>query len=83
MPTLAHAARIRDRHTIVFERLLSATIERAWQAITTKPDLDRWLMITEIDLQPGGRFAFERGWDGRIGQLDLSRHWERSPSVTA
>ena len=74
--------RFPDRHTIVFERMLTASLERAWEAITTKPDLDRWFMVTELDLRLGGSFSFEGGWAGTIGELQPQRRirWDNSPT---
>ncbi|MBW2282153.1 MAG: SRPBCC domain-containing protein [Deltaproteobacteria bacterium] len=73
MPAPENGGTFSDRHTIVFHRTLNAPLGRAWQALTTKADLDQWFMVTEIDLRTGGRYSFERGWDGWIGDLEPMR----------
>ena len=70
MPAPENGGTFSDRNTIVFRRTLNVPVERAWQALTTKADLDQWFMVTEIDLRQGGRYSFEGGWDGWIGTLD-------------
>ena len=34
--------RFPNRHTIIFERTLAVSLQRAWEAITSKQDLDRF-----------------------------------------
>ena len=72
--------RFPDPRTIVFERTLGVSLQRAWEAITSKPDLDKWFMVTRVQLHLGGSFAFEGGWSGTIGELEPLRkiRWDSS-----
>jgi uncharacterized protein YndB with AHSA1/START domain len=71
MPAPLHAAGPdgftidRDSHTIRFERLLAAAPAQVFTAWTTPEHVARWwdpdgdpLVICDIDLRPGGAFAF-------------------------
>jgi uncharacterized protein YndB with AHSA1/START domain len=68
MSAIPNAATFPDRHTMVLERGFDVPIERLWRAISQTVELDQWFMKSVMDARPGGRFAFEGGWEGQIGE---------------
>ena len=59
----------RDRNTLVFERVLPVSPNRAWQAIATRDGLSHWFMSTDSEIVEDGRFSFKDGWDGVITKV--------------
>jgi hypothetical protein len=74
MNPIANRAQISDRNTIQCTRNFNVSMDKVWQAISAKPELDKWFMSTEIDLRVRGRYAFHNGWDGWIGELSPFDH---------
>jgi len=66
-------ARLLDRNTLVWERAFRVPPAELWQAIATKESLSHWFMPTKFEIELGGRFSFEGGWDGTITELDPPR----------
>jgi uncharacterized protein YndB with AHSA1/START domain len=61
-------------NTIVWRRQLAVEPERLWSAIATKQGLALWFMPSVFEIEEGGRFAFEGGWEGSISESSPFRH---------
>lgn len=65
-----NVARFLERRTLVWERLfLDVDVDRLWEAVATREGLGRWFMPTPFEIEPGGRFSFQGGWDGTIAEV--------------
>jgi uncharacterized protein YndB with AHSA1/START domain len=70
-----------ERVAVRFERMLEATPEEVWEALTDPELLGRWLATAAVDLRVGGEIALRFGEDGsmeggRILVLDPPRSLE-------
>ena len=74
MTPIVNRAHFLDRNTVQFTRKFTSSIDKAWQAISAKKELEQWFMPTEIDLKVGGRYTFPNGWDGWIGEFSPFGH---------
>ena len=59
---------------MVWKRQLSVEPEHLWNAIATKEGLSHWFMPTKFEIEKGGRFSFEGGWDGTISETCPFHH---------
>src|SRR5215471_5842862 len=81
-----------DTKTITREQFIKAAPERVFQALTEKPELERWFVPkAEIELKPGGTFRIEMapgiGEHGKVKEVKPSQlfsfTWEAlSPTPT-
>ena len=74
MVDLKNAPRRLDKHTVVWEREFSQPLETVWELISTRAGLSQWFMATAHEIEAGGKFAFEGGWDGTISELQPGQH---------
>ena len=57
-----------DDYTVSFKRSFESSPEEVWRAISSKEGLDQWFMVTELEPHEGGKFSFQDGWNGWIGE---------------
>ena len=74
MKRMENVARMLDKNTLVWEREFPVKPEKLWDAIATKEGLSHWFMPTKHEIEEGGRFSFEDGWDGTISQVHPPHH---------
>ena len=70
MKRMENVARMLEKNTLVWEREFPVKPEKLWDAIATKEGLSHWFMPTPFEIEEGGRFAWEGGWDGTITEID-------------
>lgn len=71
---LSGAARLVDKNTVTFERVLPASPEALWDLIATKNGMARWFMPTTDEVMAGERFDFQGGWGGTVAEYVRPRH---------
>jgi len=76
---LENVARLLDRGTMQLERRFAVPPERLWEAVATREGLSHWFMPTPFEIEEGGRFSFEKGWDGTVTRVDPPRCIEFQP----
>ena len=79
MQRMENVGRMLAKNTLVWEREFSVEPEKLWDAIATKEGLSRWFMPTSFDIEEGGRFSFEGGWDGTITEVDPPHRIQFTP----
>ncbi|MEZ5018111.1 MAG: SRPBCC domain-containing protein [Flavipsychrobacter sp.] len=58
-----------DKNTAVFIGQYNVSLAKIWQAISTDEGLAKWFMKSKMDVEVGGVFQFEGGWEGWIAAL--------------
>lgn len=69
-----NVARFLERRTLVWERKFEVDVERLWDAVATREGLRHWFMATPFEIEEGGRFSFQGGWDGTVTELVRPHH---------
>jgi uncharacterized protein YndB with AHSA1/START domain len=76
---IENVARLLKKNTLLLERRFSVAPERLWEAVATREGLSRWFMPTPFEIEQGGRFSFEGGWEGTVTLVDPSRRIQFTP----
>jgi uncharacterized protein YndB with AHSA1/START domain len=63
-----------EDNTIVWKRQMSVNALDLWNAVATRQGLNHWFMPTRFEVTQGGRFSFEKGWDGIISDITPRHH---------
>lgn len=79
MSRIDNVARLLERNTLLLERHFAVSPERLWQAVATREGLGHWFMPTPHEIEEGGRFAFEGGWEGTVTRVDPPQCIEFTP----
>lgn len=79
-PEFDNMASVLDRRTLVWERRLAVDVRKLWGAIATQEGLGHWFMPTRHQVEEGGPFSFEGGWDGTITRIEPPRLIEFTPA---
>lgn len=66
-------ARFLGTDTLTMERRAPASVERAWQAVTSPAALGVWFIEADVDFREGGRFEFRKAWGGRVTGIEPGR----------
>lgn len=80
IPEIDNVASFLDRRTLVWERRLAVDARKLWQAISTREGLGHWFMPTAYEVEEGGPFSFEGGWDGTITRIEPPHLIEFTPA---
>lgn len=70
MKLMENVARMLEKNMLVWDREFPVKPEKLWDAIATKEGLSHWFMPTPFEIEEGGRFAWQGGWDGTITEID-------------
>lgn len=76
---IENVATLLAKNTLVWERHFPVEPEKLWSAIATKDGLSHWFMSIKSEIEEGGRFSFEGGWDGTITQVRPQRFIQFTP----
>ena len=79
MNRIENIARLLEKNTLLLERRFSVPPERLWQAVATQEGLSHWFMPTPFEIEQGGRFSFEGGWEGTVTLVDPPRRIQFTP----
>ncbi len=73
MNRIENIGRLLEKNTLLFERHFEFPPERLWQAVATREGLSHWFMPTPFEIEQGGRFSFEGGWQGTVTRVEPPR----------
>lgn len=61
-----NAGRVVERNAMVWERILSAPIEKVWELVSTLEGMKKWWIVppSTFELKPGG--SFKHHWENRV-----------------
>lgn len=74
MDRVGNVGKFLNDNKIVWKRRIPIEPERLWDAIATREGLSHWFMPTAYEIEEGGRFSFEGGWEGTVSEAKPFRH---------
>ena len=74
MDKVDNVGRFLNDNKMIWKRRFPVDPERLWETIATKDGLSHWFMPTAFEIEDGGRFSFEGGWEGTVSETGPSHH---------